>query len=411
MKSILIIAFKFPPMGGIGTRRMAKFAKYLAKENHQVHILTINYPFQDTVNWLDDIDNNDNIIIHRIKAGIPLFLLREFKNIWLQRLQYLCFSPLKKTKYFLDVAQNWQKYLIPKAIKIIDEYSIKNIIVTNPPVSVAYQTTFLKQQRPNINLIQDFRDAWNDDMRYQTPHPLTQQQRKKSLKMEDVVIEYSDKIITTTNQTKQGMINRYKQFTDKFQCIYNGYDESDFENLEGNNNQFNIIYAGSLGSGREFGLYLLLDSILLLDNDFINEHLVLNIFSEYNARVLPKKYYSLLNKNIIFHDKVKPKVLMSYIAKHRYCLSINAEFYTFAIGAKTFDYMGMNKKILLIAPEGELYDLLKEKNQFVSDYDIENVKKCLLSIKDDFLKKANNISDFDEFNISILTKKIIKLFK
>jgi hypothetical protein len=77
---ILIIAYKFPPMGGIGTRRWAKFSKYLARKGYKVHILTINYPYIDKMNWYKDIADEKKIIIHRVKPCYPLALLKEYNS-------------------------------------------------------------------------------------------------------------------------------------------------------------------------------------------------------------------------------------------------------------------------------------------------------------------------------------------
>jgi len=132
-KNILIIAYKFPPMGGIGTRRWAKFAKYLAKDGYKVYVLTINYKKIDKVNWLKDIENNENIIIHRIKSAYPLWLLSVSNNKYIAFIQKLLNFILKKTFFYIDIAQYWYKYMIPEAKNIINKYNINNVIVTSPP--------------------------------------------------------------------------------------------------------------------------------------------------------------------------------------------------------------------------------------------------------------------------------------
>ena len=162
MKNILIIAYKFPPMGGIGTRRWAKFAKYFTKLGYKVHILTIEYKKEEEINWFHDIKDNENIIIHRIKSGYPLWLMNLSSNKAISFVQKVCNFLLKKTFFYIDIAQNWAKYMIPEAKKIILDNDIQNVIVTSPTHSVAYYATYLKIDLPHINLIQDFRDNWND---------------------------------------------------------------------------------------------------------------------------------------------------------------------------------------------------------------------------------------------------------
>ena len=52
---LLIIAFKFPPYGGVGSFRWSKFTKYLAKSENKVNVLTIKWKNilmqPDEVSW------------------------------------------------------------------------------------------------------------------------------------------------------------------------------------------------------------------------------------------------------------------------------------------------------------------------------------------------------------------------
>jgi hypothetical protein len=413
MKSILIIAFKFPPMGGIGTRRMAKFSKYLTKKGFRVHILTTNYLYQDTVNWLVDIENNENIFIHRVKAGIPLFFLRQFNNRFLAKFQYLLYFPFRKKLYYLDVAQRWFKYLIPEGKRIIDKYNIKNIIVTNPPATVAYQATYLKIERPEINLIQDFRDSWNDDRDYEYPNFLPDfKQKEKSIYMEDFVVAHSDYIINVSSDLTQRHVNSYQNFENKFTTIYNGFDSEDYSDIKkSNKKELSIIYAGSLGVGRFEAIEFLAKAILELDDEIINKYFQLHIYSEIRSEEFSSRYKDLLNKNIFLNQKISNIEIMQKISQSCYGLSINAKFYPYAFGTKVFDYMGLDKKVILISPKGELYSLLEKKAQFVSDYEIENIKQMLLEIKKDFLKQQDKNVNFKEFDFNKLTQTMVSLLK
>ena len=212
MKEILVIAYKFPPMGGIGTRRWAKFAKYLAKDGYRVHILTINYNKIDNVNWLHDVEGNENIIIHRVNSGYPLWLMTLSSNRYLEWFQKVLNVILKRTFFYMDVAQNWAKYMLPEAKKIIKDNGIKNVIVTSPPHSIAYYASYLKIDLPHIQLIQDFRDNWNDDVPYEYPQTLKFfWQKEKSAYMEWFVVKYSDIIMNVTQDITDRVANKFKE--------------------------------------------------------------------------------------------------------------------------------------------------------------------------------------------------------
>jgi hypothetical protein len=413
MKSILIIAFKFPPMGGIGTRRWAKFAKYLSNNGYKVHVITIDYLNIDKVNWISDVEPNENIIIHRIKSGYINFLLKENKTIVQKVLAKILRVVLHNTFFYIDIGQNWAKYLIPYASKLIKKENIENVIVTSPPHSVAYYATYLKVQYPEINLIQDFRDNWNDDEYYEYKKGLRFfWQKEKSAYMENFTVEHSDYLINVTEDISKRTINKYKLYKDKFKTIYNGFDRDDIKHIGietiSDDNKIKIIYAGSLDGRRIKALYLIFDSLLMKKNIKLLDQFELNIYSSYSLDKVDLKYKQLLNKVVFFHSFVSPTQIMKLINEHNYCLSINSPLYPYAFGTKVFDYMMLNKKIIHISGEGELSILLRELNQYVADYNLNSIENLILKIHEEI--NHDNNKDYERFNLVNLTKDFERLF-
>ena len=397
MKNIMIIAYKFPPMGGIGTRRWAKFAKYFSKRGYKVHILTINYNKIDEINWLHDIMDNKNIVIYRIKSGYPLWLMNYSNIKAIAFIQKVINFLLKRTLFYIDIAQNWAKYMLPEAKKIIQENNIKNVIVTSPPHSIAYFSTYLKIDIPSINLIQDLRDNWNDDIPYSFPETLKFfWQKEKSAYMEWFVINHSDYIVNVTEDITQRVVNKFKNYKDKFITIYNGYDEDDYlMDLKelASQHKIKIIYAGALGLGRIKAIEMIMDSLLKLDKEKL-EKIEINIYTSYNTDRLDNKYLPLFEQKVInFYSLVSPTKIMSIINEHQYCLSINSKIYPYAFGTKVFDYMLLDKNIIHISNGGELYELLKKKRQLVSYYDNKKIENIFES---QIFYKSSNI-DIDYF--------------
>ncbi len=413
MKNILVIAYKFPPMGGIGTRRWAKFAKYFAREGYKVHILTINYKKQDKVNWMDDIKGNENIIIYRVKSGYPLWLMDLSSNRYIALLQKIINALLKRTFFYMDIAQNWAKYMLPEAKKIIKENNIKNVIVTSPPHSIAYFSSYLKVDLPYINLIQDFRDNWNDDVPYDYPKTLKFfWQKEKSVYMEWFTVKSSDKIVNVTQDITDRMSKRFMEYKEKFITIYNGYDRDDIRNIELNqknaSSKIKIIYAGGLGLGRIKAIEMILDSLLKLEKNK-REKLEINIYSSYDSSKLYSKYNTLFGEGIInFNSLVSPKEIFKIMAEHDYCLSINSPLYPYAFGTKVFDYMLLNKKIIHISNGGELFEKLQEFGQICVPYKQLEIDNMLESILKDL--DINVSIDYSDFDLKNITKKYMELF-
>jgi glycosyltransferase involved in cell wall biosynthesis len=403
-KNILIIAYKFPPMGGIGTRRWAKFAKYLANIGYTVHILTIKYSKAEEINWYHDIKDNDNIIVHRINSGYPKFLMNISSNKYIAFLQKSINYILKRTFFYIDIAQNWAKYMLPEAKKIINDNNIENVIVTSPPHSIAYYATYLKVDLPHINLIQDFRDNWNDDKPYEYPNTLKLfWQKEKSAYMEWFVVNHSDKIVNVTQDITNRTKNKFTQYNDKFLTIYNGYDKDDIKGIDLNNIQnegkIKIIYAGGLGLGRIEAIELIMDVLLNFSNEKLNQF-ELNIYTSFDKSKLGKKYNSLFEKKIVnFFGLVPPKEIFNIINMHEYCLSINAPIYPFAFGTKIFDYMMLNKRIIHISNGGELSNILIEENQIAVSYSYEEILRVFQNLKYNVKSSENKYQDYDIANL------------
>lgn len=412
MTNILVIVYKFPPMGGVGTRRWAKFAKYLAKNGYKVHILTSYYPYTDKLTWNNDI-NSENIIIHTFKSKYPNLLFKEFNNKYINKIKRYTQYFLSKTLFTIDNAQYDAYNILSKAKEIILANNIKNVIASGHPVSINYISTYLKIDMPFINLIQDYRDNWNDLEIYQFGNKngvKNFQQKEKIAFQEFFTLNYSDYIINVSDDLTNALKNKHKNFEKKLITITNGYDEDDFLEIKNKkSDSFSIIYTGSLFNNRIEAINLLLDGIMKLNDDFINENLKVYIYSNYDSSRLDSKYKLLINKNVFFCQLVSPEEILRIVSKKEYCLSINSKFAPYAFGTKIFDYMGLNKKIIHISEGGQLFDLLKAKKQFVCRYDLNNIVNVLLSLKEDYVNKNNldNI-DYSEYSIVNLINKLEK---
>jgi len=414
-KPILIIVFRFPPMGGIGSRRWAKFAKYLAQDGYHVHVLTIDYPYSDLINWTRDVQGKE-IIVHRVRSDYPVFMLKENKSFTDKVLSYLFSKTLEKLFFYLDPAQRWGKRLIPYAVKLIRDKKIKNVIVSGPPSSVHYAGALIKAENPGINLIQDYRDPWNSDRDYEYGTKLPfKWQKDKSLKMEEFTIKHSDSIVVVTIDMKKLIDRQFKDAKMKTKVIYNGYDCDDYNFLRNSEKKhsFDMIYAGSVDfseNGRGKALEYIAEAIQSLNDDFINNNLKVIIHS--NLRFQNASDNKFKN-HFVFNPLIPINKIFTEMNNYSYCLSINAIPDAHAFGTKIFNYMALGKKILHISNGGELYELMEKTGQFVSRYDIESIKKQLLLMKEDFLSRKcdepQKQNMYGEFNIKELTKQVEQL--
>ncbi len=407
---LLIIAYQFCPRGQVGTRRWSKFAKYLAQKGHEVHVICAKYPSKDKVNWCADVENNSNIIIHRIDGNFPTSLLsakRTFKIKLLERLR-------KHSTHYLDIAQQWGKTLVPFATQLIEKEQIKNIIVTAAPFTPMIYAAQIKEKLPHLNLIFDMRDPWNFYLKGEIP-AFDRWRKKVAYQSEQMAYKQADVVLFVSDLFKKEYTERHPTLSHKFEVVHNGFDVDDFKKVVNSpQSNFKMVYLGSLMSERVEALIDLNKAIHELNDDFINKNLIIDLYSHNFVR--PELGNEALQATFDRHFQLQKTVAVSEVpnvlAKYEYCLTINAKAHANAFGVKTFDYMGLNKKIVLIAPEGDLPKVLRNSNQYVANYRIAELKAVLIQMKEDSINKIQITSkEYKQFELNTLTEKVSQFFK
>ena len=411
-KHIAIISFRFPPMGGIGARRWTKFAKYLANDGYRIHVITLKYKTQETVSWQSDT-KHENITIHRIDSGIPLFFLKIQKNRILRKIQFVLNKLIVKKYYYIDTAHKWGKYLIPYVLDLINKESISTIIATGGPFSQVYFASLVKTENPLVKLIIDYRDPWNSSPNLRYEKLKNENKKEKSVFMELVSMTLADEVLFATKDLLTMHKKIFKKHSHCFNTIYNGFDEDDYRHLESSkcNKSFSFIYGGTFSFGRIEAIELLICAIKDMNDEFINRNLIVNIYSDQiNEMTFSVEHRDLLKSNFNFYHFIEPKQYIKEISNSFCCLSINAKIFPYAIGSKVSEYMGLSKYIFHISNGGELSNILKERKQFVAKYDIDEIKTCLSELKEIYLKRINkNNIHFEEFNIKNIVKILEKI--
>jgi hypothetical protein len=150
-----------------------------------------------------------------------------------------------------------------------------------------------------------------------------------------------------------------------------------------------------------------------LNDDYINQNLIFDLYSHNFIRpqFRDKALQATFDRHFKLQKTVSVNEVPKILAKYEYCLTINAKAHANAFGVKTFDYMGLNKKIVLIAPEGDLPKVLRASNQYVSDYNTDEIKSLILRMKADHLNNIQITSqEYQQFEIGSLTEKVEQYF-
>jgi len=361
-KKILLIAFKYPPYTGVGGFRWSKLSKYLAEMGYKIHVVTVNWKQYGDNTYINDVQHS-NIIIHRIPSLYPHNLkYKPFEHNRIgnfkRTLRYLFFKIINVI-WYEDEAQFWGYNLLPFCNQLIKLENIQNVIATGHPFMSNYWAAKLKQKNPEINLIQDFRDEWNDDPNRSLP---SKQMNKISAKHELFALNHCDVLFAVT----KGLLNIFSTKINndiRKVVISNGFDTCSNQKTKINHN-FKFIHAGNLFSGREEPLEAFISAI-----DKINmkiPELTVDFYGSFPLN-LKKKYDHLFQIGVLKHSPpVSPEKIQELMRDSFVCLQFNARIYSYLVSTKIYEYASLRRPTLSINYGGEIDDLVRKHKLGIS---------------------------------------------
>lgn len=230
MKKVLIISYYFPPDGGAGTQRIAKFCKYLGEYGWQPFVITRDIESR-TAYWPDDRTLLDDV-------GPDT----EIERVSPSQQQYDWTFPISRT----DPACCWVRPAYESAERIIQSNKIDAVLITMSPFALCYLGRRI-QDALRIPVVYDLRDPWALDgwRAYKgRRHWLEDFQVMKR------TLQTADGVIANTPEARKAILSSIPDVKISHICfITNGYDPEDFEKSKGvisEEGQFTLVHIGTL---------------------------------------------------------------------------------------------------------------------------------------------------------------------
>jgi hypothetical protein len=415
-KKILIICFSFPPFPGVGGRRWAKFAKYLAKKDFNLFVISAKNENENVSEWNSDVNNAKNISVFEIPLGYSKVLSQNPKNI----AQKIIYKLLWKALPFLVKGNPQDKLFfirnkfLAKAKYLIKKENIKTAIVTIPPYKLAWYMLELKREFPDVRFITDYRDPWTDNKSYHGFDNLDYKRLAAEEQFEKEVLEKSDLILNVHLQSIEDLKLRINE-NSKFRHLNNGFDKDDYLNIKitkADRSKIRFIYSGSFYPNLIYIFEPFLNCLdrLKTSHPHIYSKLEFNFYGgmDHNAiELLNKK-----NIDIVKHHGGTDKAnVLNKISDSDYCLMFTAPDYSFAFNTKFFDYLYLRKPFIYFGHEGKVSEYISNNNIgeiFPHDL-IEDKWYLFLTDIDSKIKPYNTNLDISEFELADLTQKLIKI--
>jgi glycosyltransferase involved in cell wall biosynthesis len=389
MKKVLIITYYWPPSGGAGVQRWLKFAKYLPEFGYQPFILTVDENYasyaQLDKSLLEEVD--PLMPVCKTKTFEPYNLYKKLSEK--KEIPYGGFSNQKKITLFEkfsrfvrgnlflpDPRRGWNRYALKKALTIIQEEGIEQVITSGPPHSTHLIGMALKK-RAGIKWMADFRDPWTDIYYYKE---LFHSKIAGWLdrRMEKNVLSKADKIITVSGELGKLLQKKIAEPNPKILVLPNGYDESDFVCSEAIHNElFTITYTGTVSSIYRINKFI--EAVSQLPDEIKNE-LKIRFVGNVPEEIIQLFHQKGLGNRLEILGYVSHNQAIRYMKGASVLLLAipDSPDNKGIVTGKFFEYLASNRPILAIGPVGGDVDRMIQKCQAGKLFTYEETEKMKL---------------------------------
>ncbi len=265
---VLLIAYWFPPAGGIAVQRALSLARYLPQHGCQVHVLAPRNPPSPVIDPALLRQVPPEVTMHRAWTPMPPANLR--KKLWgfisrpkpasapKARVSTAAkgkggvLSGLVQRLLCPDPEVVWVPFAARRARQIVKKHKIDTVIITAPPFSAFLIGIALKRQFPKLRLLSDFRDEWLRFFLSTFEFQKNAYLRQRAEAIERDIVEASSAVVTVTPSLVEELRKRYSsQPPEKFICIPNGYDPAAFAGFHSRAHEGSkivVTYAGTVYS-------------------------------------------------------------------------------------------------------------------------------------------------------------------
>ncbi len=431
MKKVLIITYYWPPSGGAGVQRWVKFVKYLRKFNWEPIVYIPENPHYPVLDKSFNKDIPPDITILKYPIWEPYTIYKKFMGMKKEEKVQHGFIQEEKRSTFKQNISNWirsnffipdaRKFWIKPSIKYLTKYFMQHekpdvIVSTGPPHSMHLIAMGLKKKL-DIPWIADFRDPWTG-IDFYSQLKLTKRADKKHHKLEKAVLQNADKVIAVGwNMAKElealgaGSVD----------IITNGYDDTDFSNIETqnpvNSNKFVLSHIGSLNRDRNPETLWEAISELIKENKKFNKLLQIKLIGKIDIKVIEylKKYN--LQDYYVKIDYVSHKNIPEILQKSNILLLLlnNTPNIESIITGKIFEYIASKRPILCIGSStGDASKILKDsKSGRAFDFEDKNgIKSFIIKRFKCFINQECedlNSEDIEKYSRKNLTAKLAEM--
>jgi glycosyltransferase involved in cell wall biosynthesis len=231
MRNALLVAYEYPPIGGIGIIRSLKFSKYLPAYGWHPHVLSVRNP-----------DRFYSTLTHEpVPEGVTVHRSWNVANNLSVVEGALRRVGVRSRLIVPDAYIGWVPDTVRAGRRIIRDHDIDLVYVSVSPFSACRIGVRLKEVT-GLPLVLDFRDAWT-----LAPNPIAYVHpalRRRNEELEVEAFGAADRIVTATEGIAEQYAEKYPFAAEKLVPILNGFDCDDLPRRAEPFPKFTIAYTG-----------------------------------------------------------------------------------------------------------------------------------------------------------------------
>jgi glycosyltransferase involved in cell wall biosynthesis len=395
---VFFISYQFPPVGGAGVQRPAKFVKYLHEFGWKVVVLTVKNPSVPVYDESLDVEVPPAVEIIRARTFEPAYHWKSRLTLGVNKHKVGKISAfLKKIlKSMADWIQQpdaqvlWMPAAVWAGINRLRKKDCDVIAVTAPPYS-SFLLGILLGKMFRIPVVLDFRDEWDISSSYLENMSRARLALKVQAKQQLWVLRNAESLIATTRLSAKRLEQKAKLAGNQKSVyhIYNGYDPDDFsytflnQNSRSPRRMFKLFYVGTLWNLTS--AQPLVNAVLSLEESGWNRLDQLEL--GFLGRKTPEQK-ELINKICQTKSVLTDIDYLSHREALQYMQNADGLCVILSplpgaervVPAKIFEYMVCQKYVLAIAPVGELSEIVNNysgHSHFLPS-DIDGIKAWLI---------------------------------
>ena len=378
---MLFVSYLFPPTGGVGVHRVTKFVKYLPCWGWESSVLTVSnpsVPLRDE-SLLQDIPAGT--IIRRAKTYEPGYAVKQAVSGG-QNSHQQGFSPARHLKLLARKCANtllqpdsqilWHPHAMKAGMRLLADVPHDAIIATGPPFS-SFLLGARLARKSGLPLILDYRDEWDISNAYWENKGHGRFANWIQTRQQARVVNAAQVLLATT-PSSAAAIGRFAQSHGSSAIstfIYNGFDPDDYTSVpsfpestrQNAPRRFRLAFIGTLWNLNS--IRPVVSALLQVDqeNPGLADEIELLVAGrrtpdqETILDQLSTSRVQLTRMPFVSHPEAI-KLMRSADA----LLMINSDLPKAQqiINAKTFEYMAARRPMFVVAPRGDVWDLVRD---------------------------------------------------